>query len=236
MLRVSETYLSYQGEGPTIGRPTIFVRFAGCNLKCPGWPCDTQHAIDPKIFSKEATRHDDPLQLSAEIRTLWKEGFDICFTGGEVLLQPAHDLELLLDDLQAHTGSVFVLFTNGTFRLGRVFRNWFSHVILDWKLPGSGETLSTQQELNVLQNLKDVGPQDAIKFTLADLDGDFEDAKYRYENIITHLRKPPTVYVGAVWGKVKEADLAAKILGEGLPWHLNVQLHKYIWDPDARRT
>jgi len=52
-MRLSELYTSIQGEGPRVGQPVQFMRFAGCNLRCPSWPCDTQHAIDAARYRHE---------------------------------------------------------------------------------------------------------------------------------------------------------------------------------------
>src|SRR5690348_10212647 len=115
-LRVSEYYLSYQGEGPNTGTPTIFLRFAGCNFQCPGWPCDTQFAIDPKIFTKEQKIYKFHKDLVDDVLELWYPGVNICFTGGEVMLQPNNELELLAAELVSRTGvgCDLEMFTNGS--------------------------------------------------------------------------------------------------------------------------
>jgi 7-carboxy-7-deazaguanine synthase len=242
VLRVSEYYLSYQGEGPNTGTPTIFLRFAGCNFKCPGWPCDTQFAIDPKIFTKEQTTYKYSKDLVDDVMTLWYPGVNICFTGGEVLLQPNDELEELASELVSRTGygTALEMFTNGSLPLGKTLRKQFQSIILDWKLPGSGEAYGNPAVL--YQNLSALRSTDAIKFTIRNYD-DFEIAKNRYHTDILGgensdgdpLLAP--VFAGIVWeSRSREADLVRWIQEAKLPWYLNVQLHKYIWDPEARRT
>jgi 7-carboxy-7-deazaguanine synthase len=234
-LRVSEYYLSYQGEGPNTGTPTIFLRF-----QCPGWPCDTQFAIDPKIFTKEQTTYKYSKDLVDDVMTLWYPGVNICFTGGEVLLQPNDELEELASELVSRTGygTALEMFTNGSLPLGRTLRKQFQSIILDWKLPGSGEAYGRPEVL--YQNLNALRSTDAIKFTIRNYD-DFEVARNRYITDILGgedadaLLAP--VFAGIVWeSRSTEADLVGWIQEAKLPWYLNVQLHKYIWDPEARRT
>lgn len=235
-LRVSEIYASFQGEGPNTGRPTTFVRFAGCNLKCPGWPCDTPYAIDPKIFNKEQVTYT-PLAL-AQVATKYDTN-NICFTGGEVFIQPIHDLQSLMEDLQnSHTAECSLeVFTNGTKHISPRVRNLLDTIVLDWKLPGSGEDISRSwgPDTNLWRNIQALGPKDAIKFTIKDRK-DYEVAKERYEWLRKQDTKGGVVYCGVVWGHIDTSELAGWILEDHLPWNLNVQVHKYIWPPDARRT
>jgi 7-carboxy-7-deazaguanine synthase len=231
MLRVSEFYTSIQGEGPNVGRPTIFLRFAGCNLKCAGWACDTQHAIDPAIFTKEQVKYE-PEKLAKELIKLQVP--NICLTGGEPFLQ-ARDgmLDLLKHLYKLHTASVEVeVFTNGTREIPKVLRTYIHNIILDWKLPGSGENLRLL-EATVFDNIRLLNSRDAIKFTIADRN-DYELAKERFYEFLATFRG--VVFCGPVWGKIDSRELVEWMLKDNMPWFLNTQLHKYIWDPDERRT
>jgi len=236
MLRVLEVYASFQGEGPNTGKPTVFVRFAGCNLKCPLWPCDTQHAIDPKQYRKE--------QMFVTADTLYREAaaFDIrniCVTGGEPFLQDGPSLAMFVNLLRMGSHTVEV-FTNGTLersqQAGETFRG-FTTFVVDWKLPGSGEH---KEPLDV--NWKNLNNQSAIKFTIRTV-ADFKRAvsiwnekihPFYTANGIRHA-SAPVVYCGVVWGgELNTEQLAQLILNAKLPWRLNVQVHKFIWDPNER--
>ncbi len=222
MLRLSEIYPSIQGEGPNAGTPTTFVRFAGCNLKCPGWPCDTQHAIDPKIFQREQ-RMVSPETLADEVPKFPR---NVCLTGGEPFIQPKEDLERLVDQLLVRGHSV-ECFTNGTI----FYPDWFLNkvaIVMDWKLPGSGEEV---HNLNRTMNADRLKPYDYIKFVIKDWD-DFLVAKdiwHTWKN-----KSSATWSAGVVWGELELADLVQWILAYELPWQLNVQIHNYIWDRDKR--
>jgi 7-carboxy-7-deazaguanine synthase len=237
VLRVNEIYASFQGEGPNVGAPTLFVRFVGCNLKCPGWPCDTQHAIDPAIYRHEMEKFNVD-EFVQRVVSSWHPGMNICFTGGEVTLQPIDELERALSRITAHTGADLELFTNGTLRWSQGFRGLFKTITLDWKLPGAGELFTFGQMKHVEENIKQLHAGDAIKFTVKD-DYDFAEAVKRYRQL--HHENPtwigmPEIYCGPVWGCATAEEVAAMIMDEALPWFLNVQTHKYIWNPDQRRT
>lgn len=236
MLRVSEVYNSFQGEGPNTGKPTTFVRFAGCNLKCAGWACDTPHAIDPKIFTKEQRRMT-PLALIEEINASGMP--NVCYTGGEVFLQDSDDLERVLHGVaKNHTASGRVtqeVFTNGTRPIPSAAEHRLDTIVLDWKLPGSGETVAFGPDTNVMHNINKLGPNDALKFTVKHYN-DYANAKLLYNTILPWTTFSGVVYCGVVWDGIETRELAEWMLQDKLPWRLNVQVHKYIWPPDARGT
>lgn len=228
MLRVVETYFSYQGEGPNTSKPTVFVRFAGCNFKCPGWPCDTQHAIDPKQFTK-LQKFWNPVELADHVLSFNTDS--ICLTGGEPFLQSQADLRLFIHAMK-HTSSTLTVeaFTNGGLRWNEDLALMIDTFILDWKLPGSGEeyepTTTFEENFNQLNHL------DAVKFTIKD-EADYVEAKRRYFTHIKGVEDEPKVYAGVVWnGKWSTEELCEHMRNDDLPWYLNVQVHKYVWHPD----
>jgi 7-carboxy-7-deazaguanine synthase len=233
-MQLSEVYTSIQGEGPRTGVPTVFVRFAGCNLKCPGWPCDTQHAIDPALY-RDQWKTTGPREIFDLIRQ--EQNFsgarNICLTGGEPFLQKGDDLRELCQLMLATSYETTIeVFTNGTL-LWPSWAVYHLRFIMDWKLKGSGDTTEFDY---MMRNATHLRPKDAVKFTVASL-GDFEEAVdiwKRYRD--TLAGKPPKVYCGPVWGKMEAAEVASLILANRLQWRLNVQLHKFVWDPEARRT
>lgn len=229
-MRLSEIYTSIQGEGPGVGSPTQFVRFAGCNLKCPGWPCDTPHAIDPKQYRGEWS-----LMTPGEVyESIHAYPRAVTFTGGEPFIQPEDELEELYVALD-QAGYTIEIFTNGT----RPFPLWSRvpevHIIMDWKLNDSGEDSYNDTRWGNASNLRN---KDAIKFVCAS-HRDFVQALKIYDTLGSVLDEddPPQFYMGAAWGKVKEADLAEWMMNAELPsfWKMNVQVHNYIWPRDERR-
>lgn len=236
MLRVSEIYASYQGEGPNTGKPTVFVRFAGCNLRCPGWPCDTQHAIDPKIFTKEQKLYT-PNDLAQHIIDTYPAVNNICYTGGEVFIQSIDDLESLMDQLAKHHTPELTqeCFTNGTREIPLNVWRLLDTVVLDWKLPGSGEKTDYDPDSIVMQNINHLRDDDALKFTVKDWN-DYGNARVLWNTILPMTSFGGVVYCGPVWGEIDSSELAAWMLKDGLPWRLNTQVHKYVWPADARGT
>lgn len=236
-MRLSEIYRSVQGEGPRVGLPTTFVRFAGCNLRCPGWPCDTQHAIDPGLYRHE-WKQVQPVGLADEILLMTPAGGNVCLTGGEPFLQPAQEMVFLIRNLGLG-GCTVECFSNGTLEIPQdVFED--VEFIFDWKLPGSGETAVNANvfETNLHRAFESCYGLDrhAIKFTVADF-ADFEEATERWKTLKRRLKgNEPITFVAPVWGAVEPKELVGWLLDTGLPWRLNLQVHKMIWPEDMRGT
>lgn len=229
-MRVSEIYLSVQGEGPNVGTPTIFLRFGGCNLRCALWPCDTPHAIDP-MFRSEWTKMT-PHEVYTDVSS-WAAGrpVNICLTGGEPFLQPHSELQSLI--VMLHEDQFLIeCFSNGTL----LYPDWAINeiqFIMDWKLSGSGEDPFNGNRLANVGKLIRAGynKEDSIKFTIAGRE-DYEQAKHLYE---TYLEgEDVNVYYGVVWGRLTNEELIGWVLEDKLPWKLNVQIHNYVWDRTRR--
>ena len=220
ILRVSEVYTSIQGEGPNVGKPTQFVRFGGCNLRCPGWPCDTQHAIDPQ-YRNEWERHTPESLL--ELVDDWPKR--VTLTGGEPFLQQKDALDGFIHGLSMR-GYEIDCFTNGTLEWPICARNFGMQMILDWKLPGSGEDhLDHQRAVNWRSEFDTY-----VKFTIADEEDYVKAGDIASRHGIPYKR----IYLGVAWGRLKESELAEWIFRDELDVKLNVQVHNYIWDREQR--
>lgn len=231
-MRIDEIYLSVQGEGPRAGIPTVFVRTGGCNLRCPGWPCDTLHAVLPENRKNwerlEAVDVVERIKEAAGGREV-----NVCLTGGEPFLQKNDELRTLVDILRSREVDglevdTIECFSNGTI----LYPDWATEdivFIMDWKLPGSGEDPNNLNRLRNLQNLTD---EDAVKFVIKDR-VDFDTAVDLYEKNI-RFDSPVEVYYGVAWDQMTNATLVGWVLEEKLPWRLNVQMHNYIWDRRKR--
>lgn len=209
-LVIHEVYASIQGESSYAGLPCVFVRLTACNLRCT-W-CDTEHA-----FYEGTRRTVDGVAREAL-------GFGIPLveiTGGEPLLQPGvHPLMTRLAD----AGRTVLLETSGSLDISgvdpRVIR------IVDVKCPGSGEV-----ESNRWENLDVLRPSDELKFVIADrADYEWARAQVRERDLAARC----TVLFGPVWDRVEPRTLAEWILEDRLPVRFQVQLHKYVWSPEAR--
>lgn len=220
-MRLLELYDTVQGEGPNVGQPTTFVRFAGCNMRCPGWPCDTPYSIYPDQW-KTQYREIEPPELLRELVGHFKH---ICITGGEPLIQPRIQMQYFMEGLWER-GYTFDLFTNGSrpFQPYKILRDATSTVVMDWKLAGSGESNSYRETR--LENLKTLRHKDAIKFVVKNID-DLHEAK----DVMSTLPNPfpPRVYIGPAWDLITPEQVVEFILEHKLDAYLNLQTHKYVF-------
>lgn len=234
-LRVSEIYLSVQGEGPRVGAPTVFVRFAGCNLRCPGWPCDTPHAIDPQIFRTDAKLLTAE-EIVAKVEEVAPGGADICYTGGEPFLQHNDTLKVVVETLAKEGYPTQEAFTNGTLEYPEWAYEWM-FLILDWKLTGAGEEvniLGTEGTQSTrMKNVERMNEGDVVKFTIKNK-ADYEEAKRWYPLLLRHNSKVNFIY-GVVWGALEASQLIEWVLHDELvEWTYSHQLHNVIWDRSKR--
>jgi 7-carboxy-7-deazaguanine synthase len=113
-IRVSETFLSLQGEGPAVGEPAVFLRLAGCNLSC-SW-CDTPYSWDWKRFDRNANSHSiSTVALAAELVQQTPESVHLLVvTGGEPLLQQKALVKVLSELVTDRPDLRIEIETNGT--------------------------------------------------------------------------------------------------------------------------
>jgi 7-carboxy-7-deazaguanine synthase len=209
-LLIHEIYRSLQGESTFAGLSCVFVRLAVCDSRC-AW-CDTPHAFNQGDWL--------PLETVVE-RALAFDCPLIEVTGGEPLLQP--DVLPLMTRL-ADAGRTVLLETSGAHDIGPVDRR--VHVIMDLKCPDSGEC-----ERNHWPNLDRLKPTDQIKFVIASR----RDFDWTVDVVTRHgLAGRFTLLVSPVFGAVEPRALAEWTLASGLPLRMQVQLHKVIWEPNAR--
>ena len=230
-LRLIEHYTSTQGEGPRVGELTQFVRFAGCNLKCPGWPCDTPFAIKPEIFTK-AQWSITVQQLARDIDQIRQDtgAKNVCFTGGEPLIQPQGELALLVHTLAQDKIYAPEIFTNGTRDVSEDLIDYCCFVV-DWKLSGSGEDPFNKVRLENLKKFQ--RPSTVIKFTVAT----YADLIQAHELWQSYLEQDLyDVFVGPVWEKMRAQSIVDFIKKHKLPWRLNIQTHNYIYGAHVRGT
>src|SRR6266516_1791459 len=208
-MRVSEIFFSIQGEGTRSGRPCVFVRFTGCDLRC-GY-CDTEYAFHG---GREVPRAEIVAEVARHPCKL------VLLTGGEPLLQ--RELPELARDLLGRGYEVTVE-THGQRPLGALPREAVR--IVDVKTPGSGEVATDLGYLDAL------APHDEVKFGVCSE----EDWRWSLDVIRRHrLEGRVAVLVSPVHGAVDPKDLARWILESGVQARLNLQLHKIVWGQDAR--
>ena len=209
-LLIHEIYRSVQGESSFAGLPCVFVRLAVCDARC-SW-CDSPHAFNqgspwaPESVLQRVQEYACPL---------------VEITGGEPLLQ---EEVLPLMSALADRGLSVLLETSGAHDVGRVDPR--VHIIMDLKCPDSGECSG-----NRWANLDVLKATDQVKFVIASR-GDFEWAS---DVIRRHgLDHRFTVLLSPAFGLVRPVELASWLLESSLHVRMQLQLHKYIWDPEAR--
>ena len=204
-VRVTEIFRSIQGESSRAGFPCAFVRLTGCALRCV-W-CDTAYAFSGGEVMRVADAAEKVLALGTDL---------VEVTGGEPLEQEG--VYPLMDRL-LESGKTVLLETGGHVPLDRVDPRVIK--IVDVKAPGSG-----MMAANLPENLDRLGPNDEVKFVLADRN-DFDwalafvaDSGLDGRNLVTF---------SPVWEKLSAADLAEWIRDSGRPIRLGLQLHKLLW-------
>ena len=240
-LVVNEIYLSLQGESTFAGLPCVFIRLTACNLRCSY--CDTAYAF------KEGTRRTHEEVLSETRRLAAPYGLEslvgghkmplVELTGGEPLLQPGvlPLMERICDD-----GRTVLIETSGAHDIRpidpRVRR------IMDLKCPSSGEVMR-----NRLENLADLRQTDEIKFVI----GTWEDYAWARQQIDEHRlstlcpllfswvhplspeqQDPALKRVPMGQRPLTRQELAERVIADALPVRFQVQLHKVVWEPQAR--
>jgi 7-carboxy-7-deazaguanine synthase len=230
-LRLLEHYTSTQGEGPNVGKLTQFVRFAGCNLKCPGWPCDTPFSIEPALYRSEMQLITAPaLAAKASVERGVTGAENICLTGGEPTLQPQGELYIFLSHLIQRGFTSFEMFTNGTRPFDPALADLLQ-IVMDWKLEGSGEDPFNETRI---ENLKFLQMGDSIKFVIAS-QADLAMAHTLWQQYIKD-QLPVETFVGAAWDKMAPSHIVEYVKDNQLPWRLNVQVHNYIYGAHVRGT
>lgn len=209
-LLIHEIYRSIQGESTFAGLPCIFVRLSVCDSRCV-W-CDTPHAFTQgQEFSL-----DEIFQAVAE----WSCSL-VEITGGEPLLQ--EEVYPLMAGL-LERGYQVLLETSGAHSIAKVDPR--VHIIMDLKCPDSGEV-----KFNCLDNLALLKPTDEIKFVIASR----TDFEWTREMIQEHrLDQKFSVLVSAVFERLPPRQLVDWVLESNLNVRMQLQMHKYIWDPKAR--
>lgn len=210
-LRISELFLSLQGEARDAGWPTVFVRLTGCPLRCQY--CDTAYAF-------HGGQWKDIDEVLAEVAAHGVR--HVCVTGGEPLAQKR--CVTLLEQL-CERGYVVSLETSGAIDISsvdvRVSR------VLDIKTPGSGEV-----ERNLWSNLAQLTAHDQVKFVVCSR-ADFEWACGVVREHALHDRCD--VLLSPSHAQVSPRELADWIVAEKLPVRFQMQLHKQLWGNEPGR-
>lgn len=218
MLKVMEIFHSIDGEGLRAGELTTFIRLAGCNLHCKY--CDTAYSINPKTdrYAELPVGH-----LLNEVKYV-----NVTVTGGEPLLQPetAELCEKLAEcghDVNVETNGTIIPPNRPVEYLDKIFYT------VDYKCGASGHEDAMKPEV-----FKSLLLHDVIKCVVGSVD-DLKSALAKLREWIPTLgnANSPWVYFSPVFGKIEPREIVKFMKDEQLvgKFRVQLQLHKFIWDP-----
>jgi len=210
LFKINEIFYSIQGESTKAGLPCIFIRFTYCNLRCSY--CDTEYAF---LEGNDYSIAD----LMAEIKKYNCNLVEV--TGGEPLMQ---EESLSLMKILCDSGYEVLLETSGSLPVNNVDSR--VKIIMDVKTPSS-----KMEKNNFYDNFMYLKPTDELKFVVSSED-DYNCSKKLIADY--SLDGKYEILFSPVFGNIEPIKLAEWILKDGLKVRMQLQLHKYIWDPRKR--
>jgi len=206
-VKVSEIFYSIEGEGIEIGRPEIFIRLAGCNLRCT-W-CDTKYAL-------ENGKEMSVKEIVKEVQKYPCKGVSI--TGGEPLLQKEELLELIRQ--LKSLGYWIQINTNGTIFDEEIFRS-VNLISMDCKCPSSG----MKSDFDVLQKTKELfNSKTQFKLVISDM------KDYEYAKEFVFFLKASNIVFQPEWNSRRfSQELVESVKRDNLSVRVILQQQKIIW-------
>lgn len=214
-MRVVEIFSSIEGEGKRAGYPCVFVRFAGCNLRCSY--CDTAYAQNLGVGEEMSLKDIVDKVISFGYRR-------VTLTGGEPLLQEG--IYTLIHNLVVE-GKEVNIETNGSVPIERSYFNSRSNPFftVDYKCPSSG--MSEKMNYKAFKYLNSC---DVLKFVVGSQE-DLQDAL----RVLSIHQPECEVFFSPVFGKIEPKEIVEFIKSHYLDdARVQLQLHKFIWNPEKR--
>lgn len=208
MYLINEIFTSIDGEGLRAGELANFIRLTGCNLRCTY--CDTRYAF---AGGWAMSREEILEQLNPAVK-------NVTITGGEPLLQ---DCTKLIEALLSNGYKVNIE-TNGSVDIAPYLINGVM-LTVDYKCMTSGMNRSMLQE-----NFEKLRETDVIKFVV----GSVKDM-VQAEMVCDKIKTKAKIYISPVHGSIEPKEIVEYMLERGrADWRVQLQLHKYIWEPNKR--
>lgn len=219
--RVVEHFLSINGEGRRAGQLALFIRFAGCNLNCEY--CDTKWANDKDVDYRSYTLQE----LLALVREF--DVKNVTLTGGEPLMQPG--MVQLLAKLREMIGLRVEIETNGSVDIQPFWNSDREDNVsftVDYKTSASG-----MEQRMCLTNYSTVDQKDTVKFVVGCRD-DLENGRRIIEKYRL-IDKGCGIYISPCFGRIEPSEIVEYIVANRMnDVNVQLQLHKYIWNPNMR--
>ncbi len=210
MIKINEIYYSIQGESSKAGLPCVFVRLTYCNLRCSY--CDTEYA-----FYEGAEKSID--EILEEVKKYKCNLVEV--TGGEPLVQEESNelMKRLCDE-----GYEVMLETGGSLPTQDVDKR--VKIILDLKCPSS-----KMMKKNLYSNIEYLKSTDEVKFVI----GTREDYEWSKEQVARYeLIDKCEVLFSVVFGELEPLQLVNWIIEDNLQVRFQLQMHKFIWEPETK--
>ena len=219
MYRIVEKFVSINGEGRLSGQLALFIRFAGCNLNCSY--CDTSWANESNVEYESMTK-EEIYEYIKQTRVK-----NVTLTGGEPLIQKG--IYELLEYLSKDSNISVEIETNGSVSLEKFqdIKLNSPRFTMDYKLP-----FSNMEDKMLLDNFKYINKKDVVKFVAGSIK-DLEKAKSVIDKY--DLTNKTNVYISGVYGDIEAEDIVEFMKENNLnDVTFQLQLHKFIWDPNQK--
>ncbi len=214
---VVEHFVSINGEGAKAGQLALFIRLKGCNLKCKY--CDTQwaNAADANCV----TMSEEEIAKLIEASKI----YNVTITGGEPLWR--ENIDVLLKRISQISDISIEIETNGSINLAD-YKNISNKITftVDYKL-----SCSEMEENMFIENYNNLTKNDTVKFVV----GNYEDL-IKAKNIIERIKESGVkLYLSPVFDSIEPKDIVQFMIDNKMNGvNLQLQLHKYIWNPSQR--
>lgn len=215
-MRVAEKFVSINGEGQRAGELAVFIRFTGCNLYCSY--CDTKWANKSDCSYEEMT----PKEIHSYILSTGVK--NVTLTGGEPLIHS--NIDELIKLLTSDEDLSVEIETNGSVDISEYKKLKNPPTItLDYKSPSSG-----MERKMLMSNYNYIDSRDTVKFVCGSKE-DLKKAKYITDNYINEGK----IYISPVFGKIEPEEIVNFMIDNNMNnVRLQLQLHKFIWEPDRK--
>ena len=216
--KLAEHFISINGEGLQAGSLALFLRFAGCNLRCDwcdtAWACGKDAPHETVSLSRIMKIAEDAVLQGVQHVTL---------TGGEPLLQ--ENIGALMHALGRNLGMRVEVETNGAVPLAPFIKETGCVFTMDYKLPSS-----KMEQHMCTENFALLNEWDCVKFVC----GSRADV-FRAKEIAAQYKPVCPMLLSPVFGRIDPAEIVEIMKEQQMGnFRLQLQLHKFIWDPMAR--
>lgn len=251
--RLSEIFYSIQGEGKYAGTPTLWARVFGCNLTCPGFPCDTEYSWNKEyrddhntysaleIFENMKSMITDEYNPGTLKHSLTNNSIHLAFTGGEPMLRKYQPMIMQVVDLFLSDNNevFFTIETNGTQHPTAEFEQWLNNT------NNIHPFFSISPKLNSVAGEYNAVNYENIKHLLTNFDGQVKIVANNTDeclNEVLSVINKLDVKGDSLWimpkGETKEDQLNVAPIVEKyqqLGFKIATRNHCYIWSNDKNR-